>query len=143
MAASSAFAFKMPLLVAAGWFITVTASILCVVAVIMGLPSWHDARVYVQQIALWQTWLSIAACIVLLMISRKRQAETEEKWAQGAMPVYVLGGLVTAILLTYGILPQWLVQPGAMLKTVQVVAIVVVHWICAFLALKALLKYRR
>ena len=136
-------ALTVPLALAAIWLLSASLSALAVPVIIATVPYWHEVRVHLAQIGLWQTWISIAACVVLLSLSRKKHAETEEGWAQGALLIYVLGGVVTAVLLNYGVLPRWLVQSASFVLTAQVVAVMLLHWCCAALTLRSLLAYRK
>ena len=133
---------KAPLALAGVWLATASASALAVPVIIATVPYWHTVRVYLEQLGLWQTWISIAACVGLLMLSKRKHAETEETWAQGAMLIYVLGGVLTAILLNYGVLPRWLVKSSSLALTAQVLAIMLMHWCFAWLSLRSLLKSR-
>ena len=134
---------KVPLSLASLWLLTATASALAVPILLATVPSWHVVRGHLAQLGQWQTWISIAACVGLLVISKRKHAETEEAWVQGALLIFVLGGLVTAILLNYGVLPQWLVQPASLLKQAQVLVLMALHWGSAFFTLRNLLQFRR
>lgn len=133
---------KAPLALAGVWLATASASALAVPVIVATVPYWHTVRVYLEQLGLWQTWISIAACLGLLMLSKRKHAETQEAWAQGPLLIYVLGGMLTAILLNYGVLPGWLVKPSSLWQTAQVIVILLLHWCCAWLALRSLRKSR-
>ncbi len=77
------------------------------------------------------------------MLSKRKHAETQEAWGQGALLIFVLGGLVTAILLNYGVLPQWWVKSASLLLMAQVLVLMVLHWLCALLTLRSLLNFRK
>lgn len=134
---------KIPLLLAVLWMLAASVSVLAAPAIIATVPYWHDARSYLAQLGLWQAWISIAACVGLLVISRRKHAESEEAWAQGAVLIYVLGGVLTAILLNYGVLPRWLVNSVSLLLMTQVLVLALLHWCCALLCLRSLLRYRK
>ena len=136
-------ALAVPLALAAMWLLSASISALAVPVVLATVPYWHEVRVHLAQIGLWQTWISIAACVVLLSLSRKKHAETEEGWAQGALLIYVLGGVVTAVLLNYGVLPRWLVKSASFTLIAQVMILMLLHWCCAALTLRSLLTYRK
>lgn len=133
----------LPLSLASLWLLTATVSALAAPVIIATVPYWHTVRVYLAQLGLVQTWISIAACVGLLVISRRKHAENEEAWAQGALLIFVMGGLLTAIALNYGVLPQWLVRSASMALTAQVVVLLVLHWCCACWTLRGLLKFRK
>lgn len=134
---------KVPLSLASLWLLTATVSALAAPVILATVPYWHAVRGHLAQLGQWQTWISIAACVGLLAISRRKHAETEEAWAQGPLLIFVLGGLVTAIVLNYGVLPQWLVHSASLLKQAQVLGLMVLHWSCAFFTVRSLLQFRR
>lgn len=140
---TGAASLRWPLALAGGWLASASLSALAVPITIATVPYWHDVRVYLQQLGLWQTWISIAACVGLLVISRQKHSENEEAWAQGALLIFVLGGMVTAILINYGVLPQWLVQSNDVLKQLQLLVLMLLHWLCALLTLRSLLQFRK
>lgn len=125
------------------WLATASLAVVAAAGITAFVPHWHTARVYLEQLALWQTWVSIAACLSLLMLSKRKHAETEEPWSQGALLIYVLAGLLSAILLNYGVFPRWLVQPASLALVVQVLALVLVHWCMAWRTLRSLIRFRR
>lgn len=132
---------KLPRALSGLWLLTASLSALAVPVLIASVPYWHDLRHYLQQQGLWQTWVSIAVCVGLLVISRRKHAETEEAWAQGALLIFVMGGMLTGILLNYGVLPQWLVQPASLIKTAQVLVLMVLHWGCALQTWRCLRRF--
>lgn len=136
-------AMKVPIAAASIWSATAIFSLLAALSIVMMVPQWHTQRLYFAQLGLWQTWVSIAACLSLLMLSKRKHADTEEAWAKGALLIYVLGGLLSAILLNYGVLPRWLVQHASLALTAQVLALMVVHGCCAWLSLRSLLDFRK
>ena len=138
MGSSPSTSHRLPLALAVIWLLTTTCSLLAVPVLIATVPYWHEVRGYLQQLGLWQTWVSVVACVGLLALSRRKYAETEERWAQGALPIYVLGGMVTAIAMNYGVLPLWLAHPASWLKMAQLLGLVLLHWCCALLAWRSL-----
>lgn len=140
---SPAAAARTPWWLACLWLGTVAGSLLAVVGLFATEPNWHRITAQLQSLSLVQTWISIAACVSLLALSRRKHAETEEAWAQGALLIYVLGGLVTAVLLHYGILPQWLARGHAWLPRLQMLGLLLLHGGCAWLAWRCLYRYRK
>lgn len=132
---------KLPRALSGLWLLTASLSALAVPVLMASVPYWHDLRHYLQQLGLWQTWVSIAVCVGLLVISRRKHAETEEAWAQGALLIFIMGGMLTGILLNYGVLPQWLVQPASLIKTAQVLVLMVLHWGCALQTWRCLRRF--
>ena len=80
--------------------------------------------------------------MLLLVISKRKHSETQEPWAQAAL-VFVMGGLLTALVLHYGLLPQWLAQTSALLKQAQMLVFMLLHWLCALLALRKIWLARK
>ena len=69
-----------------------------------------------------QTWISIACCVLLLVLSKSKNAEKQHSWAQQTM-VFILGGLLLALVMQYGAVPRaragagtvWVYVPFVML----------------------------
>jgi O-antigen/teichoic acid export membrane protein len=125
------------------WLLSAVASAVAAPVIIATVPYWHTVRIHLMDLGQWQAWISIAACVGLMVFSRRKYAEHEEGWAQGALLIYVIGGLLTAIVMTYGVLPQWLVHSSSMAKTAQVVVLVVLHVVCAACTWRSLRKWYR
>lgn len=122
---------KVALALSSFWLLTLSLSLLAAVALLVFSQNWHAVRGPLQQLSLWQSWISIAACAVLLAISRKKHDESQQPWAQGALLIYVLGGLLTALLWHHGVLPQWLAHATSLWKSVQLMGLLLLHWGCA------------
>ena len=120
-----------PRLLSSVWWLTATASAVAAPVLLATQPYWHVVRVQLAQLGLWQCWVSVLACVALLLLSRRRHAEQEEPWAQGPLLIGVLGGLLSAIVLQYGVLPQWLVDAASLRLSSMVVGLLLLHWLCA------------
>lgn len=134
---------KAPWWLACTWLLAASLSALAVLLVLLTVPAWHTATHYLQVIAGVQTWVSIAACVGLLALSKRKHAETEEEWARGALLIYVLGGVLTAVLLNYGVLPQWLASSSSLVKHAQMLGLMVLHWVCALQTWRTLRRFTR
>lgn len=110
---------------------------------LLSASNWHAVRDQLQQLSLWQSWISIAACAGLLVISRKKHSENQQEWAQGALLIYVIGGLLTALVLHHGVLIQFLAQHESLLRQAQVLVLLALHWLCAVLTLRSLWRFRQ
>lgn len=141
MAAGKA-SLRAPLALAGTWLVTASLSVLAVPVLVATVPYWHEVRGHLQQLGLWQTWISIAACVGLLVISRKKHSETEQSWAQGALLIYVIAGLLTAVILNYGVLPQFLAKSNSTGLQIQIAVLVLVHWLCAAISVRSLCRHR-
>ncbi|RYF01546.1 MAG: DUF4149 domain-containing protein [Comamonadaceae bacterium] len=98
------------------------------------LPSPATARYVAAQFIQAQTFISIACCACLFLVSKRKFAETEEEWARAAM-VFMIGGLLLALLLQYGAVPRILARQGdAVWQSVGVV-MYVLQWLCALAVL--------
>ena len=123
---------------AAGWLLSVGLSVIAVPALLLARPLWHAVRLHLQQLGLVQTWISIAACVGLMVVSRSKHAESDERWAQGALLIYVLGGLLSAIVLNYGVLPQFLARSHSLPGQIQVAVLALLHVLCAVQTVRSL-----
>lgn len=133
---------KVPMALAGLWLLTASVSVLAVPLIIATVPGWHTITRYLQMVSGVQTWFSIAACLGLLMLSRRKHSEIEEEWAQGAILIYVLGGVISAVLLNYGVFPQWLAKSASLVKQAQVLALMLLHWCCAWCTWRSLRRHR-
>lgn len=64
------------LALAGSWLLTLSLSTLAVAVLLLSASNWHAVRDQLQQLSLWQSWISIAACAGLLVISRKNTRKT-------------------------------------------------------------------
>lgn len=67
---------KAALALAGSWLLTLSLSTLAVAVLLLSASNWHAVRDQLQQLSLWQSWISIAACAGLLVISRKNTRKT-------------------------------------------------------------------
>ena len=125
------------------WLLTCGVSTLAAPILMATVAQWHTVRMYLAQLGLVQTWISIACCLGLLLFSRRKHAETEEPWAQGALLIYVIAGLLTAIVINYGVLPQWLGHSSSLALTAQILSLLLVHACCAWRTWHSLWKFRK
>jgi len=141
--AASTASLKVALALAGIWLVSASLSAVAAPVIVATVPYWHEVRGHLQQLGLVQTWISIAACVGLLAISRKKHSETEQTWAQGALLIYVLAGLLSAIVVNYGVLPQFLAKSNSTWLQIQMGALMLLHWCSALMALRGLLKHRK
>lgn len=134
---------RWPLWLTGVWLLASIATIFAVPVLIATVPYWHEVRVYLQQLGQVHAWIAIAACVGLLVLSKRKHAETEEAWAQGALLIYVLGGVLSVLVLQFGIWPQWLARSNSTSLQLQVFALMAVHGVCAMLAWRRLRAYAR
>lgn len=132
-----------PLSLTLVWWLSMTGNVVAAGVLMATVPAWHSLRVQLAQLGVWQCWASVLACVALLLLSRQRKSEQEQPWAQGALLIFVLGGLLSAVVLNYGVLGQWLLQPASWLYRVQTTGLLALHWALASLSLRHVLRYRR
>ena len=134
---------RAPLTLALLWAVSAALGIGTALVLLVSVSPWHAVRHQLAQVALWQCWTAVLVCLALLILSRRRHAEQEQPWAQGRLLVWVLGGLLSAIVLNYGVLPQWLAQPTALGLRAQSVVLMLLQGSCALASVRHLLHYRR
>ena len=131
-----------PLLCASLWCLALACAVLAAGVVMATEPQWHAMARRLQQISSVQTWISIAACLGLMLLSKRKYAETVEAWGQTTL-IYIVGGLLTALLFQYGLMPQWLAHPDSLRQQLLLLVIGALHLVCAVATLRSLLRFRR
>jgi hypothetical protein len=97
---------RFPALVAALWWGSLTTIGFLVVPLLFAhLPSPTLAGNMAAKLFAAQTWVAVACCLVLLLVSRPKQAVAQYPWAQAAM-VFILGGMLLALLTQFGVAPR-------------------------------------
>nr|WP_291586303.1 DUF4149 domain-containing protein [Comamonas sp. UBA7528] len=125
---------RLPLLLAALWWGSLTAMGGVAVPVLQAhLSSPTQAAAACAALLAAQTWISIACCALLLVVSKRKYAERQEAWAQAVM-VFVLGGLLLALVAQYGMAPRVAARQGAVWQYAAV-AMQVLQWLCALCTL--------
>lgn len=97
---------RLPTLLAALWWGSLTTlGALVVPLLFVHLATPAVAGHMAARLFAAQTWVSLGCGLVLLMISRPKGASAQYPWARAAM-VFILGGMVLAILLQFGVAPR-------------------------------------
>ena len=97
---------RFPALVAALWWGSLTTIGFLVVPMLFAhLPSPTMAGNMAAKLFAAQTWLAVVCCVVLLLVSRPRHGVAQHPWARAAM-LFVLGGLLLALLNQFGVAPR-------------------------------------
>lgn len=126
--------WRLPVLLAALWWGSLTAIGAVVVPVLLGhMASPVQATAAIAAVLAGQTWISIACCALLLVFSKRKYAEKQEPWAQAAL-VFVLAGLLLALVGQYGAAPRVLAKQGAVWVYAGV-AFYALQWLCALCTL--------
>lgn len=126
---------RLPALAAALWWGSLSAiGFVALPVVLAHLPSPATARYVAAQIIQAQTFVSMACCVCLFLLAKRKFAEREEEWARAAM-AFLIGGLLLALLLQYGVVPRILARQGAALWQSVGVVMYVLQWLCALAVL--------
>ena len=126
---------RLPALVAALWWGSLSAiGFLAVPLLFAHLPSPAMAGNMAARLFAAQTWVAVACCLVLLLISRPKQAVAHYPWAQGAM-VFILGGMLLALLSQFGVAPRIVARQDLRLWHSVGTGMYVLQWVCALVVL--------
>jgi hypothetical protein len=122
---------RLAILAAALWWGSLSTIGLLVVPLLfahMGTAAeagWMAAKLFEAQ-----TWVSLACGLVLLMSARKPGAPSRLDWAGGAV-VFVLAGLLLALLAEFAIAPRILARDNLKLWHGIGSAMYLLQWLCA------------
>ncbi len=126
---------RLPALVAALWWGSLTTIGFLVVPMLFAhLPSPMVAGNMAAKLFAAQTWVAVACCLVLLLISRPKQAIAQYPWAQAAM-VFILGGMLLALLTQFGVAPRIVARQDLRLWHSVGTVMYVLQWCCALAVL--------
>lgn len=126
---------RLPALVAALWWGSLTTIGFLVVPMLFAhLPSPMVAGDMAANLFAAQTWVAVACCLVLLLISRPKQAIAQYPWAQAAM-VFILGGMLLALLTQFGVAPRIVARQDLRLWHSVGTVMYVLQWCCALAVL--------
>jgi hypothetical protein len=126
---------RLPALAAALWWGSLTTvGFLVVPMLFANLPSPALAGQMAAKLFAAQTWVTVVCCMVLLLISRRRHEEVQEPWAQAALG-FVLGGLLLALLVQYGVSPRIVARQDLRLWHSVGTGMYVLQWACALVVL--------
>lgn len=126
---------RLPALAAALWWGSLTTvGFLVVPMLFANLPSPALAGQMAAKLFAAQTWVTVVCCMVLLLISRRRHEEVQEPWAQAALG-FVLGGLLLALLVQYGVSPRIVARQDLRLWHSVGTGMYVLQWVCALVVL--------
>lgn len=126
---------RLPVLVAALWWGSLTTIGFLVVPLLFAhLPSPALAGGMAARLFAAQTWVSVACCMVLLMISRPKGSVTPYPWAQAAI-VFIVGGLLLALVSQFGVAPRIVARQDLRLWHTLGTVLYLVQWCCALVVL--------
>lgn len=122
---------RLPVLAAALWWGSLSAiGFVAVPMLFAHLPTPAMAGNMAARLFEAQTYISIACCALLLVISKQKHAEHQEAWAQAAI-VFVIAGLLLALLVQYGVAPRIIARQNLRLWHGVGSAMYVLQWLCA------------
>ncbi|WOI46770.1 DUF4149 domain-containing protein [Acidovorax sp. BLS4] len=126
---------RVPVLAAALWWGSLSAiGFLAVPLLFVHLPTPALAGNMAARLFEAQTFVSIACCVCLLLLSKRRHAETQEDWAQAAL-VFVIAGLLLALLVQYGVSPRIVARQNLRLWHSVGSVMYALQWGCALAVL--------
>lgn len=103
-------AARLPALLAALWWGSLSAiGFMAVPLLFAHLPTPAMAGTVAARLFEAQTWLSVACCVLLLLISRPKGEVVLYPWARAAT-LFIVGGLLLALLVQFGVSPRILAR---------------------------------
>lgn len=126
---------RLPALLAALWWGSLTTIGFLVVPLLFAhLPSPAMAGGMAARLFAAQTWVTVVCCVLLLLISRPKGEETQYPWAQAAM-VFIVGGLLLALLVQFGVAPRIVARQDLRLWHSVGSVMYALQWCCALVVL--------
>lgn len=126
---------RIPLLAAGLWWGSLSAiGFMAVPMLFAHLPTPALAGFMAAKLFAAQTWVSIACCALLLVLCKRKHAETMEPWAQSAIGL-VIGGMLLALLVQYGVSPRIVARDNLKLWHSLGTVMYALQWICALAVL--------
>lgn len=126
---------RFPALVAALWWGSMsTIGFLVVPMLFAQLPNPSMAGYMAAKLFAAQTWVTVACCLALLLVSKPKHALAQHPWAQSAM-VFILGGLLLALLLQFGVAPRIVARQDLRLWHSVGTVMYALQWCCALAVL--------
>lgn len=131
---------RVPALVAALWWGSLTTiGFLVVPLLFVHLPSPSIAGNMAARLFAAQTWVAVACCVVLLLVSRPKHAVAQYPWARSAM-VFILGGMLLALLSQFGVAPRIVARQDLRLWHSVGSVMYMLQWGCALAVLWSTLR---
>ena len=126
---------RLPALLAALWWGSLTTIGFLVVPLLFAhLPSPAMAGGMAARLFAAQTWVTVVCCVLLLLISRPKGEVTQYPWAQAAM-VFIVGGLLLALLVEFGVAPRIVARQDLRLWHSVGSVMYALQWCCALVVL--------
>lgn len=126
---------RIPVFIAALWWGSLTTiGFLVVPLLFTHLPTPAIAGGMAARLFTAQSWVSLACGLLLLIISRGKEAVARMDWAQGAL-VFVALGVLLALLLEFAVAPRIVARDNLQLWHGVGSAMLLGQWCCAALVL--------
>lgn len=126
---------RLPALLAALWWGSLTTIGFLVVPLLFAhLPSPALAGGMAARLFAAQTWVTVVCCVLLLLISRPKGEIVQHPWAQAAI-VFIVGGLLLALLAQFGVAPRILARQDLRLWHTVGSVMYAAQWGCALAVL--------
>lgn len=126
---------RLPAFLAALWWGSLTTIGLLVVPLLFAhLPTPAMAGGMAARLFAAQTWVTVVCCVLLLLISRPKGEVAQYPWAQAAM-VFIVGGLLLALLVQFGVAPRIVARQDLRLWHSVGSVMYVLQWCCALVVL--------
>lgn len=126
---------RLPAFIAALWWGSLsTVGFLVVPLLFVHLPTPAMAGAMAARLFAAQTWVSVACCMLLLLISRPKGDVTQYPWARAAI-VFIIGGLLLALLVQFGVAPRIVARQDLRLWHSVGSVMYLAQWACALTVL--------
>ena len=122
---------RLPGFVAALWWGSLsTLGFLVVPLLFVHLPTAAMAGAMAARLFAVQTWVSVACCMLLLLISRPKGEVAQYPWAREAI-IFIVGGLLLALLVQFGVAPRIVARQDLRLWHSVGSVMYLAQWACA------------
>lgn len=126
---------RLPVLLAALWWGSLTTlGALVVPLLFVHLATPAMAGNMAARLFAAQTWVSVGCGLLLLLISRPKGELAQYPWARAAM-VFILGGMLLAILVQFGVAPRIEARQNLPLWHGAGTVMFALQWLCALAVL--------
>lgn len=122
---------RLPAVAAALWWGSLSVvGFLVVPLLFVHLPTPAMAGRMAATLFAAQTWVSVACAALLLVLAKRRHAEVEEPWASDVL-VWVIAGMLLALLVQFGVSPRIVAKQDLRLWHSVGTLMYAVQWLCA------------
>ena len=122
---------RLPALAAALWWGSLSVVGFIVVPLLfVHLPTPAMAGQMAATLFVAQTWVSVACTAALLVLAKRRNAQLEEPWARDVL-VWVISGMLLALLVQFGVSPRIVARQDLRLWHSLGTLMYALQWLCA------------